>query len=56
MSGIRWIRSYYAAEEGKISCEYEALNLDLLIEHARRADIPFDGATIVREIDPDMFR
>ncbi len=56
MSGIRWIRSYYSAEEGKIYCEYEALSLDLLIEHARRADIPFDGATIVRELDPDMFR
>lgn len=56
MSGIRWIRSYYSAEEGKIYCEYEALNLELLIEHARQADIPFDGATIVRELDPAMFR
>ncbi len=56
MSGIRWIRSYYSAEEGKIYCEYEALNLELLIDHARRADIPFDGATIVRELDPEMFR
>jgi hypothetical protein len=56
MSGIRWIRSYYSAEEGKIYCEYEALNLELLMEHARRANLPFDGATIVRELDPDMFR
>jgi hypothetical protein len=56
MSGIRWIRSYYSAEEGKIYCEYEALNLELLLEHARRAGLPFDGATIVRELDPDMFR
>lgn len=56
MSGIRWIRSYYSAEEGKIYCEYEALDLELLIEHARRAELPFDGATIVRELDPDMFR
>jgi len=56
MSGIRWIRSYYSAEEGKIYCEYEALNLELLLEHARRAELPFDGATIVRELDPDMFR
>lgn len=55
MSGIRWIRSYYSAEEGKIYCEYEALSLELLIEHARRANMPFDGGTIVRELDPNMF-
>ena len=24
MPGVRWIRSYYSAEEGKIYCEYEA--------------------------------
>ncbi len=56
MTGIRWVRSYYSAEEGKIYCEYEALDLDLLLEHARRAGLPFDGATVVRELDPDMFR
>ena len=56
MAGIRWMRSYYSAEEGKLYCEYEALNLELLLEHARRAGVPFDGATIVRELDPDMFR
>ena len=56
MAGIRWVRSYYSAEEGKIYCEYEALNLDLLFEHARRANIPIDGATVVRELDPAMFR
>jgi hypothetical protein len=56
MSGIRWIRSYYSAEEGKIYCEYEALNLELLLEHARRAGLPFDGASVVRELDPAMFR
>ena len=56
MSGIRWIRSYYSAEEGKIYCEYEALNLELLLEHARRAGLPFDGASLVRELDPTMFR
>jgi len=56
MPGVRWIRSYYSAEEGKIYCEYEALDLDLLFEHARRARIPIDGATVVRELEPDMFR
>lgn len=56
MSGIRWIRSYYSAEEGKIYCEYEALNLELLLDHARRAGLPFDSASVVRELDPAMFR
>lgn len=55
MSGIRWIRSYYSAEEGKIYCEYEALNLELLLDHARRAGLPFDSASVVRELDPAMF-
>lgn len=55
MPGVRWIRSYYAAEEGKLYCEYEALNLELLFDHARRADLPIDGATMVRELDPAMF-
>ena len=56
MPNVRWIRSYFSAEEGKIYCEYEAPNLELLIEHARRAQIPFDGATVARELDPAMFR
>ncbi len=56
MSGIRWIRSYYSADEGKIYCEYEALNLELLLEHARSAGLPFDSASVVRELDPTMFR
>ena len=55
LPGVRWVRSYYSAEEGKIYCEYEALNLELLFEHARRADIPIDGASVVRELDPAMF-
>ena len=56
MPEVRWIRSYFSAEEGKIYCEYEAPNLDLLIEHARRAEMPFDGATVARELEPAMFR
>ncbi len=53
---VRWIRSYYSAEEGKIYCEYEAPDADLIFEHARRAGIPFDHAEVVRELEPAMFR
>lgn len=55
MPGVRWIRSYYAADEGKIYCEYEAPDLDTLFEHARRAQLPFDGGHVVRELRPEMF-
>lgn len=55
MTGIRWIRSYYSAEEGKIYCEYEAPDLETLFEHARRADLPFNGGHVVRELRPEMF-
>jgi hypothetical protein len=55
MPGVRWIRSYYSAEEGKIYCEYEAPSVEALIEHARKAGIPFDHAEVVRELEPGMF-
>jgi hypothetical protein len=52
---VRWIRSYYSAEEGKIYCEYEAPNAEAIMEHARKAGIPFDHAEVVRELEPGMF-
>jgi hypothetical protein len=55
MPDVRWIRSYYSAEEGKIYCEYEAPSVEALIEHARKAGIPFDHAEVVRELEPGMF-
>lgn len=55
MPGVRWIRSYYASGEGKIYCEYEAPDLDALLEHARKAKLPFDGGHVVRELRPEMF-
>jgi hypothetical protein len=57
MDGVTWIRSYVSHADGKIFCEYEAPNADLIREHARRAGLPADA---VREIEltisPDMFR
>ena len=55
MANVRWIRSYYSAEEGKIYCEYEAPSLEAIVEHARQAGIPFDHAEVVRELEPGMF-
>ncbi|MFC4453738.1 DUF4242 domain-containing protein [Deinococcus sonorensis] len=56
LPGVTWVRSYYAEDESKIYCEYEAPSLEALIEHARRAHIPFDGAVVVREFLPGMFQ
>jgi hypothetical protein len=56
MPNVRWIRSYYSAGEGKIYCEYEAPSMEAIMEHARRAGIPFDHAEVVRELEPSMFR
>ncbi|MEW6638604.1 MAG: DUF4242 domain-containing protein [Actinomycetota bacterium] len=56
MPGVRWIRSYYSAEEGKLYCEYEAPSVDLIFEHALLANLPVDRAGVVRELEPSMFR
>ena len=55
MPNVRWIRSYYSAEEGKIYCEYEAPSIEAIVEHARQAGLPFDHAEVVRELEPGMF-
>ena len=53
---MRWIRSYYSVEEGKVYCDYEAPNAELIFEHARRAGLPCSHAEVVRELEPAMFR
>jgi hypothetical protein len=55
MPGVRWVRSYYSVEEGKIYCEYEAPSLELVFEQARRAGVPIDQAEVVRDLEPSMF-
>jgi hypothetical protein len=56
MPGVRWIRSYISAAEGKIYCEYDAPNPDAILEHARRAGLPVDRISEVSlEISPAMF-
>lgn len=56
MPGVRWIRSYYSAEEGKIYCEYEAPSVELIYEHAQMAGLPVDRCSVVQELEPSMFR
>lgn len=57
MEGVTWIRSFVSEAEGKIYCEYEAPNPEVVREHARRAGIPVDRISeIALEIAPSMFR
>lgn len=56
MPDVRWVRSYYSAEEGKIYCEYEAPSAESVFEHARMADLPLDRCTVVQNLEPSMFR
>lgn len=57
MEGVTWIRSYVSHADGKIFCEYEAPNAELIREHARRAGLPADAVREIQlTISPDMFR
>jgi hypothetical protein len=57
MPEVIWIKSYVSEAEGKIYCEYDAPNPQMVLEHARRAGLPADKISEVSlEINPDMFR
>jgi Protein of unknown function (DUF4242) len=53
---VRLIRSYHSAEEGKLYCEYEAPDLELLFEYGRRTGMPIERAEVVRNLESSMFR
>ena len=56
MPELTWIRSFISVAEGKIYCEYEAPNPEMLREHARRVGVPCDKISLVAmEVDPSMF-
>lgn len=57
MPDVRWIRSYVSHTAGKIYCEYEAPDVEAIMEHARRTGIPVDKVSeVALEISPAMFR
>ncbi len=57
MEGIRWIKSYYSAKDGKFYCEYEAPSVEAIYEHGRRAQLPVDSVSLISdELDPSMFK
>jgi len=55
--GIKWIKSYYSAKDGKFYCEYEAPNVETIYEHGRRAKLPVDSVSLISgEFDSSMFK
>ncbi|MGH7791314.1 MAG: DUF4242 domain-containing protein [Thermodesulfobacteriota bacterium] len=57
MGGIKWIKSYYSAKDGKFYCEYEAPSVEAIYEHARRAQLPVDTVSLISaEFHPSMFK
>ncbi len=55
--GIKWIKSYYSAKDGKLYCEYEAPSVEAIYEHGRRAQLPVDSVSLIAaEFDPSMFK
>ncbi len=57
LPGVVWIKSYVSEAEGKIYCEYDAPNPEMIREHARRAGLPADKISeVALEINPAMFR
>jgi hypothetical protein len=56
MTEVLWIKSYISEAEGKIYCEYDAPNPEMIREHARRCGLPVDRISLVTlEVDPSMF-
>ncbi len=55
--GVRWIKSYYSAKDGKLYCEWEAPSIEVIYEHARLIESPVDSVSLISdEFDPSMFK
>jgi hypothetical protein len=55
VDGVRWLHSNLAVDRSKFFCEYEAPSADAVREAARRAGIPCDTVTEVREVNASMY-
>ena len=55
--GVKWIKSYYSAADGKLYCEWEAPSIEAIYEHANRMNSPVDSVSVIsEEFDPSMFK
>jgi hypothetical protein len=57
MVGVKWLKSYYSAKDGKLYCEFEAPTAEAIYEHGRRAQVPVDSVSLISdEFDSNMFK
>lgn len=55
--GVKWIKSYYSATDGKTYCEWEAPSIEAIYEHAKLMNSPVESVSIISdEFDPSMFK
>jgi hypothetical protein len=52
--GVTWIYSFLSADKRKTYCLYEAPSAELIIEAARRANLPADVIIEVDKLDPKL--
>jgi hypothetical protein len=55
-TGLRWLRSYFDAPTGNLTCYYAALSADDVRKHAEASRIPCDSVAEVVEYLPDSYR
>ncbi len=53
--GLKWHRSYWDREQGRLECYYEANTVRDIQEHARVARIPCDDIRLVDEVNPETY-
>jgi hypothetical protein len=57
MPDVVWIKSFVSEAEGKMYCEYDAPNIERILEHSRRLGVPADRVSLISlEVSPDMFQ
>ncbi len=54
--GMAWLRSYFDASTGQMTCFYEAQQAEDVRRHAQMAQIPCDAVTEVTEVLPSSYR
>jgi hypothetical protein len=50
--GVRWLYSFLSADKRRTYCLYEADSAELILEAARRANVPADVIIPVDHFDP----
>jgi hypothetical protein len=53
--GLKWHRSYWDQQAGRLDCVYEAASPTQIEEHSRAARIPCDDIHLVDEVLPETY-